>query len=209
MTQLYVASGACSFGAHVAARELGLPIEIIKVPIRDPNSPIHRVNPLGRVPTLVTDGGDVITENGAILPFLADLKPDSGLGAPAGSVERARIQKWIGFLNSEVHAIFRTVNRPNLFHADESVQPAIRRRGQERLRGLLSVIQARLEGRNWVLGERFTVADAYLGVFLRWLPRAEISIEDFPPLAAYLARYNARDSVQAAAAFEASQETPL
>ncbi|MEC5387483.1 glutathione binding-like protein [Uliginosibacterium sp. H3] len=205
MTKLYVAQGACSFGAHVAARELGLPIEFIKVPLRTPESPIHKVNPLGRVPTLVSDSGEVITENGAILPFLADLKPEAGLAAPAGSVERAQIQEWIGFLNSDIHGAYKPVNRPNLFHADEEVQKSIREGGIARLRDLIRIVQRKLEGKTWAVGERFTVADAYLGVFLRWLPRAGIEIgSEFPGLAAYLERYNARESVKAAAAFEAA-----
>ena len=208
MTKLYVAQGACSFGAHVAAREItqlsGLPIEIIKVPLRTPDSPIHKVNPLGRVPTLVADNGEVITENGAILPFLADLKPEAGIGAPVGSIERAQIQEWIGFLNSDIHGAYKPVNRPNLFHADEEVQKSIREQGITRLRDLIRVVQRKLEGKTWAVGERFTVADAYLGVFLRWLPRAGIEISDFPALAAYLERYNARESVKAAAAFEAA-----
>lgn len=208
MAKLYVAQGACSFGAHVAAREItqisGLPIEIVKVPLRTPDSPIHKVNPLGRVPALVTDAGELITENGAILPFLADLKPEAGLGAPAGSVERAQIQEWIGFLNSDIHGAYRPVNRPNLFHPDEAVQKQIREAGIVRLRDLVRVIQRKLEGKTWAVGERFTVADAYLGVFLRWLPRADINVADFPGLAAYLERYNAREAVKTAAAFEAS-----
>lgn len=205
MSKLYVAQGACSFGAHVAARELGLPIEIVKVPLRTPDSPIHKVNPLGRVPALVTDSGELITENGAILPYLADLKPEAGLGAPAGSVERAQIQEWIGFLNSDIHGAYKPVNRPNLFHPDEEVQKSIREAGITRLRDLIRIVQRKLEGKTWAVGERFTVADAYLGVFLRWLPRAGIEIgAEFPALAAYLERYNARDAVKTAAAFEAS-----
>jgi glutathione S-transferase len=204
MTQLYVASGACSFGAHVVARELNLSIEIIKVPLRTADSPIHKVNPLGRVPTLVSDAGEVITENSAILPWLADLKPEAGLGAPVGSIERARIQEWIGFLNSDLHGAFRPVNRPQLFHSDEIVQQSIREQGLVRLRELLRVVQRKLEGQTWAIGEVFTVADAYLGVFQRWLPRAGIDIKDFPGLAAYNERYHARESVKAAAAFEAA-----
>jgi len=208
MTKLYVSQGACSFGAHVLAREItqasGLPIEIVKVPLRTPDSPIHKVNPLGRVPTVVTDNGTVITENGAILPWLADLDPAAGLGAPVGSSERAQIQEWIGFLNSDIHGAFRPVNRPNLFHPDEAVQATIREHGLTRLRDLVRVVQRKLEGKTWAVDERFTAADAYLGVFLRWLPRANIDIAEFPGLAAWLERYNARESVKAAIAFEAA-----
>ena len=99
MTQLFIASGACSFGTHVVVRELNLPIEIVKVPLRTAESPIHQINPLGRVPALRLIDGQVITENSAILPYLADLVPDTLLFAPAGSAERAQIQSWIGYFH--------------------------------------------------------------------------------------------------------------
>ncbi|WP_348945229.1 glutathione S-transferase N-terminal domain-containing protein [Chitinibacter sp. FCG-7] len=95
-TKLFIAPGACSFGTHIVARELKLPVEIVKVPLRTPESPIHQVNPLGRVPAVQLADGQVITENSAILPFLADLAPGTPLFAPAGSPERAKIQSWIG-----------------------------------------------------------------------------------------------------------------
>lgn len=203
MPKLYVAKGACSLGAHVVLKELGIAHEIVKVPLRQPDSPIFKVNPLGRVPTLVTDEGEVITENAAILPYLADLKPQAGLIAAAGSVERARIQEWIGLVNSDLHPAFRTVNRPNLFHPDEAQFPAVRAQGLTRLRDLLSAIQRRLEGKTWAVGERFTAADAYLGVFIGWLPRAGIdAAKEYPGLAAYGDRYHARSAVKAALALE-------
>jgi glutathione S-transferase len=100
--QLFVARGACCLGAHVVVRELALPVEVVIVPLRTPGSPIHAVNPLGRVPALRFDAGAVLTENSAILPFLADQRPGTSLFAPAGTIERAQIQSWIGYLNSEV-----------------------------------------------------------------------------------------------------------
>ncbi|WP_051525231.1 glutathione S-transferase N-terminal domain-containing protein [Methylobacillus glycogenes] len=95
MTTLYVSPGACSLGAIVALKALDIPHELVRVALRQPGSPIYDINPLGRVPTLQLDGGEIITENAAILPFLGDLKPEAQLFAPAGSVLRARIQEWI------------------------------------------------------------------------------------------------------------------
>lgn len=98
MSVLYIAPGTCAQAAHILVRELQLPIHIEKVALRTPDSPIHRVNPLGRVPALQLDDGTLITENTALLPYLADLSPDAGLLAAAGTTERAQIQSWIGYL---------------------------------------------------------------------------------------------------------------
>lgn len=202
MTKLYIAPGACSFGAHVVLKALGVPHEIVKVPLRTPDSPIHQVNPLGRVPTLIADSGETITENGAILPFLGDLKPEAGLFAPAGSVERAQIQEWIGFLNSEVHHAFRPLNRPELFSADTTAHEGIRKQARERLALQFSFIEKRLTGKTWAIGERFTIADAYLGVFIGWLPRTGLTLDQFPAIGTYAERYQAHPAVKAASAIE-------
>lgn len=203
MTTLYVAPGACSFGAHVVLKELNIPHEIKVVPLRTPDSPIHNVNPLGRVPTLQLEGGEVITENGAILPYLADLKPEAGLIAPAGSVERAQIQEWIGFLNSDIHPAFRPIYRPEAYTPETEAHAAIKETGKERLLTLLKIIDGKLAGKTWAVGERFTIADAYLGVVSTWAEKRGLTpLSDFPNLAAFHERYKIRPSVQAAFAAE-------
>ncbi len=198
MTTLYVAPGACSFGAHVVLKELDIPHQIEIVPLRTQDSPIWQVNPLGRVPALKTDSGEVITENSAILPYLADLKPEAGLAAPAGSVERAQIQEWIGFLNSELHGTFRALNRPGLLHPDEAEHERIKAHVLPRLLDYLKLIDGRLAGKTWLVGGRFTIADAYLGVFWTWLSRRGISLQDYPNFVAFGRRFDQRPSVQAA-----------
>lgn len=198
MTTLYVAPGACSFGAHVALKELGIPHRVEIVPLRTQDSPIWKVNPLGRVPALQTDAGELITENSAILPYIADLKPEAGLSAPAGSVERAQIQEWIGFLNSEVHGVLRAVNRPGLFHPDEAEHERVKAHSLPRLLDYLKLIDARLEGKEWAVGGRFTIADAYLGVFWRWLSGRGFPLQDYPNFTAFGRRYDQRPSVIAA-----------
>ena len=198
MTTLFVAPGACSFGAHVVLKELGIPHRIEIVKLRTSDSAINRVNPLGRVPALQTDSGEVITENGAILPYLADLKPEAGLIAPAGSVERAKIQEWIGFLNSEVHGTFRSLNRPELFHPDPAEHEKIKAHTLPRLLEYLKLIDRRLEGKTWLVGDRFTIADAYLGVFWTWLSRRGFDLTAYPNIVAFGKRFDARPSVQAA-----------
>jgi glutathione S-transferase len=184
-------------------RELDLPYEVVKVPLRQPDSPIHQVNPLGRVPALQLDDGSVITENGAILPFLADQKPEAGLLAPLGSVERSRILSWVGFLNSEVHGAFRPLNRPERFSDEESAHPGIRTKGRQQIGILLAHLEKSLEDKEWLVGGRFTIADAYLGVFLGWADRQQL-LEGFTQLQNHLARYRERPAVKAAQAYEAA-----
>ncbi|KAE9642224.1 glutathione S-transferase C-terminal domain-containing protein [Pseudomonas sp. PB103] len=195
MTTLFIFPGACSFAAHVVIHELQLPISVERVTFGDPNSPYRQINPTGRVPALLLDNQTLLTENTAILPYLADLKPGTELFAPAGSVERAQIQGWLGYVATEVHvAAFRPINRPERYSADETAFPGIRQRALEQLTNALKPIEARLAQTEYLVGDRFTVADAYLGVFLGWSARVGV-LNDFPALQAALGRFRARESV--------------
>lgn len=184
MTVLYVAPGACSIAAHSLINELQLPIHIELVTLGTPDATIHRINPLGRVPALSLDDGTLLTENSAILPYLADLAPQSGVFAPLGSTERAQIQSWVGYITSEVHAGgFRVYNRAERYSADESAHAGIRARAAEQLHRILAHIDRHLEGRDYLVGDRYTIADAYLGVFTRALPRLGEAFADLRNLA--------------------------
>ncbi|MBK5373828.1 glutathione S-transferase N-terminal domain-containing protein [Pseudomonas sp. TH43] len=195
MTTLFIFPGACSFAAHVVIHELQLPIKVERVTLGDPNSPYRQINPTGRVPALLLDNQTLLTENTAILPYLADLKPGKELFAPAGSVERAQIQGWLGYVATEVHVgAFRPINRPERYSADEAAFPGIRQRALEQLTNALKPIEARLAQTEYLVGDRFTVADAYLGVFLGWSARVGV-LDDFPALQAALGRFRARESV--------------
>ena len=204
MSVLYVSPGACSLAAHSLVHELELPIPVEVVALRTPDSPIHRINPLGRVPALTLDDGTLITENSAILPYLADLAPQRGLFAAAGSAERAQIQSWIGYLTSEVHVGgFRPRNRPERYSADASAHPGIRAQAAEQLHQALAHVERHLNGRQWLVGERYTIADAYLGVFAGWLPRLGERFADLANLARAREAFQARPATQRALAAEA------
>lgn len=203
MSVLYVAPGACSLAAHSLVHELQLPIQVEVVALRTADSPIHRINPLGRVPALSLDYGTLITENSSILPYLADLAPEAGLFAPAGSAERAQIQSWIGYLTSEVHVGgFRPLNRPERYSADEAAHPGIRAQAAEQLHQALAHVDRHLEGRQWLVGERYSIADAYLGVFAGWLPRLGERFADLRNLARAREAFQARPATQQALAAE-------
>lgn len=201
--KLYIAPGACSLASHVLVHELGLPIEVVTVSLTDPQGLHKQVNPFGRVPALQLDDGTVITENTAILPFLADLKPNRSLFAPVGSVERAQIQSWLGYLSSELHTgAFRPINRPGRYHGDSAQHDQVRASGFALLRGALAPISTHLQTRTWLVGERFTIADAYLGVFLSWIARAPGRPFKDETLDSYYVRYQQRPAVIAAVATE-------
>lgn len=197
--ELFAAKGACSFGAHVVIRELGLPIPVTLVGIGTPDSLIHQINPLGRVPALSLDDGTLLTENTAILPFLADLKPGTLLFASAGTIERAHIQRWIGYVNSEVHAAaLRAINRPARYSADPAADDGIRNAGLALLRAALVPLEQHLKDHLFLVSERFTIADAYFGLFARYARQFEDTLTGFDAIAAYSDRYESRLSVQAA-----------
>jgi len=195
MTTLFISPGACSFAAHVVIHELQLPISVERVVLGREDSPYRQINPTGRVPALLLDDQTLLTENTAILPFLADLQPGTPLFAAAGSVERAQIQSWLGYIATEVHVgAFRPINRPERYSADETAFPGIRERALQQLANALKPIEARLTQTDYLVGNRFTVADAYLGVFAGWSARAGV-LADLPALQNFLARYRARESV--------------
>ncbi|MDF3935837.1 glutathione S-transferase C-terminal domain-containing protein [Pseudomonas citronellolis] len=197
MTTLYIAPGACSFAAHVLVHELELPIPVESVTLRTPDASILKVNPLGRVPALQLENGTLITENVAILPFLADLRPGTPLFAEQGSVERAQIQSWLGYFATELHsAAFRPLNRPERYSADEQAHPGIRAQARIQLFKALEPIDRHLAGKDYLVGGRFTIADAYLGVFAGWIGRIGGEFEQLRELARFSAAYRERPSVQ-------------
>lgn len=196
MTTLFISPGACSFAAHVVIHELQLPIAVERVTLNREDSPYRLINPSGRVPALLLDDQTLLSENTAILPYLADLQPGTALFAPAGSVERAQIQAWLGYLATEVHVgAFRPINRPERYSSDETAFPGIRQRALQQLANALKPIEARLAQSDFLVGERFTLADIYLGVFVGWSARAGALLADFPALQAHLGRYRTRESV--------------
>ena len=207
MSVLYIAPGTCAQAAHTLVRELELPIEVQSVPLRTPDSPIHRVNPLGRVPALQLADGTLITENSAILPYLADLAPERGLFAPAGSAERAQIQSWLGYLTFEVHAgCFRPLFRPQRYSADEGAHPGIHAQAIEQLHQALAHVDRHLQGREYLVGERYSIADLYLGMFVGWLPRlGSARFADLSNLARVQAAFQARPATRQALDFEAAR----
>ncbi len=198
--KLYYAPGACSLASHIALRELGLPFEAVAVSLARKTTragaDYHAINPKGYVPALeLDDGGGVLTEGPAILQYLADLNPAAGLAPANGTLERYRLQEWLGFINSEIHKLFGPLfDRSAPEPAKAAARAAIARR--------FDYVEAACRGREYLLGDRFTVADAYLYTVLSWTGKVGIELTTWPALAAYHARIRERPAVRAAHATE-------
>jgi len=198
MPRLYVSPGSYSFGAHVALIASGIPHEIVRARLNQPDNPTLAVNPLGRVPTLVLDNGSVVTENGAILPLIAGLSPSSQLGGEPGSIEPARVREWIGFLNSDVQAALRTYYRPQVYHDDPKIQQEIRSKALVRLNLVLDNAEHWAPQSGWLVGKHFTVADAYLGAFTRQIEKVGLAWSRWPKLYNFHLHYQRHPAVLAA-----------
>ena len=197
--KLYYAPGVCSLSPHIVAREAGIPIELKKVDTKtktiEGGGDYWKINPRGYVPALELDNGEILTEGPAIVQYLADQKPESGLIPSSRSLDRYRVQEWLNFLTSEIHKGFSPLFKPNT--PDEYKKIA-----RENLATRFDWLNQQLEGREYLMGTRFTVADAYLFVLLNWTKFQAIDLARWPNLAAFQARVGNRPKVQEALQFE-------
>jgi glutathione S-transferase len=193
--KLYYVPGTCALGPHIILREAGLDFELDRM---DPatrrtasGEDYLKVNPKGSVPALRLDSGEVLTEAAVILQYLADRKPDSGLAPAAGTMERYRLAEWLNFIATDVHKQFSPFFNPKLPEAWRENQLNVLNRRFE-------FLNERLKDRSWLMGERFSVADAYLFAVLSWTKLFDIDLGRWPVLAQYLARIAERPAVAAA-----------
>jgi glutathione S-transferase len=193
--KLYYSPGACSLSPHIALREAGLPFDLVKVDTKthtfDGGGDFYAVNGKGYVPVLELDDGTRLTEGPAIVQYLADLKPEAGLAPKPGTMERVRVQEWLNFLTSEIHKGFSP-----LFSAEtpEDYKPLARKKIATRFDWLTKELQ----GRQYLVGDRFSVADGYLFVLLGWTNFVGMKLDDWPVLKAYRERIGARPAVREA-----------
>jgi len=184
--------GACSLAANIALREAGIPFELVKVSHRTHKTSdgvdFTQINSKGYVPALVLDTGELLTENTALLQYIADLNPDARLAPPVGTLERYRLSEWLAYLNSEVHKSFSPLFAPNA--SDDMKQYA-----RDNLTKRLGWLAQQLGSKPYLLGEQFTVADAYLFVTLSWSGLAGVDLSPWPTLKAFQERVAARPSV--------------
>jgi glutathione S-transferase len=139
----------------------------------------RRIHPLGRLPALEIAPGAVLTETPALLNYLADLAPQLAL-LPTGSLQRARANEWMSLLASTVHVAFITFFRPQRYTSDEAAAAALKVDGKQRFFDLLRYVETRLPEQGFVLGEHYSLCDAYLSVFFLWARRIELPLDALP-----------------------------
>jgi glutathione S-transferase len=196
--KLYFATGTCSLSPHIVAREAGIPLDLDRVDIRknphrtETGADFTEINPKGYVPALRLDNGALLTEGVAIVQYLADLAPGSGLAPAAGTFERYRLQEWLTFISSELHKMFS----PWLFHPGhgELAQQA----AKEKIAQRLAFIDSNLAEQKFLIGDRFTVADAYCFTIVGWSKSARIDLAPYANLRRYMDRIAARSKVREA-----------
>ena len=197
--QLYYSPGACSLASHITLREAGLPVELKKADTKtkklEDGSDYFAVNSKGAVPALRLDDGQVLTEGPAILQYLADQKPESKLAPKAGTLERYRLLEWLNFITSEVHKSFSP-----LFNS--AADAAVKQYVTQNLEKKFDWINKQLAGKQYLTGDQFTIADAYLFVVVNWSNFVGIDLGRWPALKAFQDRVAARPKVQEALAAE-------
>lgn len=201
--KLYMVPGACSLAPHIVLRELGLPFELEKVErqTRTASGEDYKaVSPLGYVPALRLDDGQVLTEAAAILQYLGDRKAEAKLAPEAGTLERYRLVEWLNFMATDLHKGFGPLFVPDL-------PDAMRSAAVDRLGGRLAHVDRRLGSRPCLLGDTYTVADAHLFVITTWLPFAKLDIATWPQLAAHHERVKGRPAVKEALKAEAGMRS--
>lgn len=200
MLQLYFSPMAYSLASRIALMEAGLEARYHQVHlstkrVADDDGDFRGISSKGAVPVLVLDNGDRLTESAAVLQYIADLNPERGLAPPPGDPDRYRLQEWLSFIGAEIHKAFLF---PTFWYKDDGSLAKPR----ARITQTLSVPAAHLADREFVVGQRFTVADAHLAWALLLLRPAGVDIAQWPALSAYLKRMQARPTVRDAIATE-------
>jgi glutathione S-transferase len=193
--KLYYSPGACSLSPHIVLRELGLPYEPVLASTKThklvDGTDYYTINPKGYVPLLELDDGQRLTEGPAIVQYLADQKPASGLIAAPGSMARYRQMEWLNFVSSELHKSYSPLFNAAMPEEGKAVF-------RERLRGRYKYLNQQLEGKSYLMGDTFTVPDAYLFTVTNWAPRVGVDLAEMPNVQAFVARVAARPAVQEA-----------
>ena len=200
--KLYHMPGACSLADLIVLEWIGVPHEIVRMSLESIKSPDYlSINPDGTVP-LLEHGDFSFTENVAILGYLADLYPEARLLGDGTPHDRAEVMRWLGFLNSDVHMTFKPIFTPTRFLQDQAFAGAIADTARIRVHTYLERLNVRLDGRNWLTGER-SIADPYLFVILRWAINTQVGLQGFENLSRFVDRMNLDAGVRTALATEA------
>lgn len=195
MLKLYYSPGACSLSPHIVLHESGLAFEAIPAPTKTHQLPdgtdYYTINPLGYVPLLVMKDGEKLREGPAIVQYIADQVPEKKLAPAYGTLGRYRLMEWLTFIGTELHKGFSPLFNPAM---PEEAKALARTRLVQRL----TWVDAELAGKSYLLGDAFSVADAYLFTVTNWAGKVGVDISELANLGTYRARVGARPGVQAA-----------
>ena len=193
--KLYYSPGACSLSPHIVLREAGLPFEPVlastKTKKLQDGTDYYTINPKGQVPVLELDDGQRLTEGPAIVQYIADKVPAKNLAPANGTMPRYRLQEWLNFITSELHKGFGVLFNPAM---PEEAKTASKTRLAERLKW----VDGQLAGKQYLMGDSFSVADAYLFTILNWAKFVNLDISGLANVGAYMQRMAARPAVQEA-----------
>ncbi len=193
--KLYYSAGACSLSPHIALKEAGLAFEAISAPTKTHQLPdgsdYYKINPLGYVPLLVLDDGSQLRECAVIIQYIADQAPDKHLAPANGTFERYKLQEWLGFISTELHKNFSPLFTPGMPDEAKTIFKA-------RLMDRLKWVNNALADTSYLMGDTFTVGDAYLFNVSNWTKFVGVDISALENLAAFRARVSARPAVQEA-----------
>lgn len=193
--KLYYSPGTCSLASHIALIEAGLTFESVAAPTKThklaDGTDFYTINPLGYVPVLELDDGRRLREGPAILQYIADQAPQKNLAPANGTFERYQLQEWLNFIATEVHKSFSPLFAPGT--------PAeTRTAAQERLRNRLTWVNTQLEGKKFLMGDTFTVADAYLFNVTNWAKLVNVDLSTYAHLLAFRTLVSEHPSVDSA-----------
>ena len=192
--RLYYKPGACSLASHILLNEIQANFMLEKVDtnagLTETGAAYSEVNPNGYVPALIIPSGEIVTENPAVLQYIGDLAPDSGLTPAAGTFARTRLHEILNFLSAELHTAFGP------FFSGRDISAAERATAEAKVAKRVAFIESRLHGADYLLGDAFSVADAYAFVILNWSNFVGIDLAPWPRIQAYMHRIQTRPAVQ-------------
>ncbi|MEW5708216.1 glutathione transferase GstA [Pelomicrobium sp. G1] len=191
--KLYYAPGACSMASHMVLREAGFSFDLEKVELATGKTAsgedYRRINPKGYVPALRLDDGEILTESAVILQYLADQKPAAGLAPAPGTLERYRLMEWLNFIATEMHKQLGALYNPKITPEWRENQLALFGRRCDFLEGQMGT-------KTYLMGDRYSVADAYLFTVLNWTHFLHVDMDKWPTLRGYMARVAERPAVR-------------
>ncbi|WP_176508027.1 MULTISPECIES: glutathione transferase GstA [Pseudomonas] len=191
--KLFYSPGACSLSPHIVLNELDLPYTVEKVDLKThttaSGADFYMLNAKGYVPALQLDNGEVLTEGPAIIQYLAEHKPQANLLPPAGTLERARVQEWLNFIGTELHKTLAALFNP-------SISPEAKSKTIETFGKRLGFVDKALQGKDYLTGNAFSVADAYLFTIVNWAPMLKIDLSPWPTVVQFQKRVANRPAVQ-------------